>query len=291
MNSIKEVSIRIYTNVAALIAYENYNINSQLYQKSLARISSGLRINSASDDPSGLAIADKLRTQAGSIKQGISNANSGMALIQIADKAMSEQSRILDIVKTKLLQAKTDTTSDEGKEAIRKDINKLLTQLDNIASQTNYNGITLLQFDSNDTNPSSELTFQVGESASDTIKTQGGAQANTVGLGIENLKNLSTNSLDSVTAGNWLSSIDDALNTLNTFRSDFGSTQNQLESSVRYMTTMHTNLKASESVIRDVDYAQEVATLSRLAILMTAGMFAISQANVIQENMLKLLLK
>lgn len=238
-----------------------------------------------------MAIADKLRTQAGSIKQGISNANSGVALIQIADKAMSEQSRILDIVKTKLLQAKTDTTSDEGKEAIRKDINKLLTQLDNIASQTNYNGITLLQFDSNDTNPSSELTFQVGESASDTIKTQGGAQANTVGLGIENLKNLSTNSLDSVTAGNWLSSIDDALNTLNTFRSDFGSTQNQLESSVRYMTTMHTNLKASESVIRDVDYAQEVATLSRLAILMTAGMFAISQANVIQENMLKLLLK
>lgn len=204
---------------------------------------------------------------------------------------MSEQSRILDIVKTKLVQAKTDTTSDAGKEAIRKDINKLLTQLDNIASQTNYNGITLLQSDSNDTNPSTELTFQVGETAADTVKTQGGAQANTVGLGIENLKNLAADSLDSTTAGTWMGTIDDALNTLNSFRSDFGSTQNQLESSVRYMTTMHTNLKASESVIRDVDYAQEVASLSRLAILMTAGMFAMTQANVIQENMLKLLLK
>jgi len=250
-----------------------------------------LRINSASDDPSGLAIADKLRTQAGSLKQGIANANSGVSLIQIADKAMNEQSRILDLVKTKLLQAKTDTTSDEGKEAIRKDINKLLTQLDNISSGTNYNGVSLLQADSNDTTASTQLTFQVGETALDTVKTQGGVQSNTIGLGIENLKNLAADALDSTTAGTWMGTIDDALNTLNAFRSDFGSTQNQLESSVRYMSTLHTNLKASESVIRDVDYAQEVATLSRLAILMTAGMFAMSQANAIQETMLKLLFK
>jgi len=204
---------------------------------------------------------------------------------------MSEQSRILDIVKSKLIQAKTATTSTEGKEAIRKDINKLLIQLDNISSQTNYNGTSLLQAGSNDTTASSQLTFHVGESSQNTITTNGNVQSNTIGLNIENLKNLATNGLDSTTAGTWMGRIDDALNTLNLFRSDFGSTQNQLESSVRYMTTKHTSLKASESVIRDVDYAQEFATLNKLKILMTAGMFAIAQANKVQENMLRLLFK
>ena len=250
-----------------------------------------MRINSASDDPSGLAIADKLRTQASSIKQGIANANSGISLIQIADKAMGEQSRILDIVKSKLIQVATSTTSDEGKEAIRKDINKLLTQLDNIASQTNYNGTNLLQSDSDDNSSTAVLTFQVGEKSNNTVKTQGGVQSNTLGLDIENLKNLAADSLDSSTAGTWMGKIDDALNSLNIFRSDFGSTQNQLESSVRYMSTMHTNLKSSESVIRDVDYAQEFTVLNRMILFMNAGMYAMSQANKVQENMLRLLFK
>ena len=281
--------ILIYTNVAALTAYGHYKKNVSLFQKSLFRLSTGLRINSASDDPSGLAIADKLRTQASSIKQGIQNANNGIAFIQIADKAMSEQSRILDLVKSKLIQAKSDTTSMQGKEAIKKDIHKLLGQLDNIASQTNYNGITLLQKDVNDITSGSQFTFQVGESSQDKISTSGNIQSNTTGLGIDALKNIST--LDSISAGVWMSKIDDALSSLNVFRSDFGSTQNQLESSVRFMRTKHTNLKKSESVIRDVDYAQEFATLNKLRILMIAGMYALAQANKVQENMLKLLFK
>jgi len=281
--------ILIYTNIAALNAYGNYSNNVSLFQKSLLRISTGLRINSASDDPSGFAIADKLRTQASSIKQGIQNANSAVALIQIADKAMSEQSRILDTVKSKLIQAKTDTTSTQGKEAIRKDINKLLTQLDNIASQTNYNSITLLQKNSTDDTPSDSLKFHVGENFENTISTNGNIQANTAGLDIDSLKNIAY--LNSTNTGVWMEKVDNALNSLNLFRSDFGSTQNQLESSVRYMTSMHTNLKKSESVIRDVDYAKEVATLSTLRVLMIAGMYAMTQANKVQESMLKLLFK
>ena len=107
------------------------NTNNNL-SSSLEKLSSGLRINKASDDSAGLSIADKLRTQASSIGQSISNGNSAVSLTQIADKAMAEQSNILDIVKTKLIQAATDTTSDEGRNAIGKDINKLLTQLNNI---------------------------------------------------------------------------------------------------------------------------------------------------------------
>ncbi len=253
------------------------------------RLSTGLCITSASDDPSGLAIADKLRTQANSIKQGIQNANNGIAFIQIADKAMSEQSRILDLVKVKLIQAKSDTTSTQGKDAIKKDIHKLLVQLDNIASQTNYNGITLLQKDVNDITLGSQISFQVGESSQDTVSTRDNIQSNTTGLGIEALKNINT--LDSLSAGVWMSKIDDALSSLNVFRSDFGSTQNQLESSVRFMSSKYTNLKKSESVIRDVDYVHEFSTLNKLRILMIAGMYALAQANNVHENMLKLLFK
>ena len=109
------------------------NINS-----SLEKLSSGLRINKASDDASGLAIADKLRTQASSLSKAVDNVNSAISLTQIADKAMSEQSSILDTIKSKMIQASTDTTSSAGRESIRKDVSKLLTQLDNIAMQTNY---------------------------------------------------------------------------------------------------------------------------------------------------------
>lgn len=282
--------MRLNTNIAAYIAYENYNTTSNLYQKSLERLSSGLRINSASDDPSGLAIADKLRTQANSVKQSIENANSAIALTQIADKAMSEQSNIIDIIKSKLIQARTATTNSAGREAIRKDIVKYIEQLDNIASQTNYNGISLLQQGSDDNTLSNELSFQVGERANDTIKLNG-VRSNSTGLNLTALKNLGEGALTADVAATNMGVLDDALTTLNSFRSEFGSTQNQLESSIRYMMTMETNLRASESTIRDVDYAKEVMNLNRLKIAMEAGMYAIAQASRIQDIMLKYLFK
>ena len=137
--------MRINTNVSSLVAQEASVNTSKNLSVSLEKLSSGLRINKASDDASGLAIADKLRTQATSINQGISNGNSAITLLQIADKSMSEQSSILDTIKAKLIQANTNTTSADGRESIRKDIKKLLEQLDNIAEQTNYNGNVLLQ--------------------------------------------------------------------------------------------------------------------------------------------------
>lgn len=280
----------LFTNTAALIAYENYSYNNRLLSRSLLRLSTGLRINSASDDPSGLAIADKLRTQASSISQSIENANSAIALTQIADKAISEQSNIIDTVKTKLIQASSDTTSDDGREAIRKDIVKLLQQLDNIASQTNYNGNTLLQNNQNDTSNSSIKDFFIGEKSSDIIKLSS-VQSNTVGLGLDTLKALTKDTLTPIFASDSFSVLDIALNKLNNFRSEFGSTQNQLESSVRYMLTMKTNLKASESVIRDVDYAKESANLSKYKLLAQAGMFAMVQANKIQELILRYLFR
>jgi len=283
--------MRINTNIASLTAQEaNTNTNLNL-QNSLEKLSSGLRINKASDDASGLAIADKLRTQASSIKQSIANGNSAVSLIQIADKAMAEQSNILDMIKQKLIQGSTATTSDEGRVSIGKDISKLLTQLNEVANQTNYNGIALLQGASGHNSKSEKLTFQMGEKADNTAELEGAVQANTAGLtGMSALK-------VSAAAGTWsagdvrayMDDVDSALNQLNTWRADFGSTQNQIESGIRNMMTQVTNIKAAESVIRDVDYAAESANFNKQNIIAQAGTYAMSQANQVQQNVLKLL--
>jgi len=282
--------MRINTNVASLNAQESaYNTQNNL-KNSLEKLSSGLRINKASDDASGLAIADKLRTQANAIGQSISNGNSAVALTQIADKAMAEQSNILDIVKTKLIQASTDTTSDEGRTAIAKDVNKLLDQLNNIADQTNYNGTKLLE---GATSGASSLTFQMGESSGDTIASTSGVWSTTDGLKLSSLKsaaNVGSGGFSSAgDARGYLDEIDSALNTLNGWRADFGSTQNQLESAIRNQMTQQTNIKAAESVIRDVDYAAESANFNKQNIIAQAGTYAMSQSNATQQNVLRLL--
>src|SRR5574344_462399 len=137
--------MKINTNVSSLTAQEASTNTNNSISNSLEKLSTGLRINKAADDASGLAIADKLRTQVTSINQGVSNGNSAVALLQIADKSMAEQSNILDTIKAKLIQANTDTTSIAGRTAIAKDVTKLLQQLNNIGEQTNYNGTLLLQ--------------------------------------------------------------------------------------------------------------------------------------------------
>src|SRR5574344_1578053 len=161
--------MRINTNISALSAQEAATKTNLTIQSSLEKLSSGLRINKASDDASGLAIADKLRTQVTSINQGIANGSSAVSLLQIADKSMDEQSKILDTVKSKLVQANTATTSSAGRDSIGKDVKKLLEQLDNIAKQVNYNGLQLLQSSSTSQTSSAAHSFQIGEKASDTI--------------------------------------------------------------------------------------------------------------------------
>ena len=282
--------MRINTNIASMQAQESAAQTNKTLGSSLEKLSSGLRINKASDDASGLSIADKLRTQASSIGQSISNGNSAIALTQIADKAMGEQSNILDIIKTKMIQAATATTSTEGVNAIEKDVNKLLDQLNNIASQTNYNGTTLLQKGASDTGSSVKLNFQMGETANDVISISSGVMANSSGLGLTALKTAASGG--SLTAGGaqgFLTTIDSALDKLNGWRADFGSTQNQLESAVRNQMTQQTNIKSAESIIRDVDYAQESANFSKQNIIAQAGTYAMSQSNAMQQNVMRLL--
>ena len=301
--------MRINTNISSLGAQEAAQNTNKSIANSLEKLSTGLKINKASDDASGLAIADKLRTQVTSINQGIANGNSAIALLQIADKSMAEQSKILDTVKAKLIQANTDTTSSIGRVAIAKDVNKLLDQLNNIAEQTNYNGTALLQkkmgSEASATVSSDGLTFQIGESNTDIISTKS-IQANVTGYSLNSLKtdasagaNLATISTDGKTvltngftrtmASAHMDRIDAAITKLNGYRGDIGSTQNQVESAVRNLMTQSTNIKAAEAIIRNVDYAEESANFNKLNIISQAGSYAISQSNATQQNVLRLL--
>jgi len=163
------MGFRINTNVAAMNAHVNAQMNNVNIDKSLGRLSSGLRINSAADDASGMAIADSLRSQASSLGQAIRNAGDGMAIAKIADKAMDEQIKILDTIKTKAAQAAQDGQNSESRKALQADIKRLTEQLDNIAGQTSYNGKSLLS------GSFSNANFQVGAYSNETISMSVGA--------------------------------------------------------------------------------------------------------------------
>jgi len=276
----------INTNVASLTAQEATTTSNNKISNSLEKLSTGLKINKASDDASGLSIADKLRTQATSLNQGVANGNSAVTLLQIADKSMAEQSNILDTIKAKLIQANTDTTSATGRDSIAKDIASLMDQLNNIGKQTNYNGTQLISNVAGNAGTTS-IDFQVGESFSTGTISLGVINSNSTGLGVTALDNITTISkTDAETA---MGLVDAAINTLNGFRADIGSTQNQVESAVRNLMTQATNVKAAESIIRDVDYAQESASFNKQNIISQAGSYALSQANQVQQNILRLL--
>ncbi|OEW54010.1 flagellin, partial [Campylobacter jejuni] len=171
------MGFRINTNIGALNAHANSVVNANELDKSLSRLSSGLRINSAADDASGMAIADSLRSQAATLGQAINNGNDAIGILQTADKAMDEQLKILDTIKTKATQAAQDGQSLKTRTMLQADINKLMEELDNIANTTSFNGKQLLS--GNFTNQE----FQIGASSNQTVKaTIGATQSSKIGV-------------------------------------------------------------------------------------------------------------
>ncbi|ENG9814335.1 flagellin A [Campylobacter jejuni] len=171
------MGFRINTNIGALNAHANSVVNARELDKSLSRLSSGLRINSAADDASGMAIADSLRSQAATLGQAINNGNDALGILQTADKAMDEQLKILDTIKTKATQAAQDGQSLKTRTMLQADINRLMEELDNIANTTSFNGKQLLS--GNFINQE----FQIGASSNQTIKaTIGATQSSKIGL-------------------------------------------------------------------------------------------------------------
>ena len=170
------MSFRINTNIAAMNAHANAVVNDRALSSSLGRLSSGLRIQTAADDASGMAIADSLRSQANSLGQAIANANDAVGIIQTADKAMDEQIKILDTIKTKAIQAAQDGQNSDSRRALQNDISRLLEELDMIATTTSFNGQQLLNGNFSNKN------FQIGAYSNETAKVSIGAtNSNTIG--------------------------------------------------------------------------------------------------------------
>ncbi|MBE0498705.1 MAG: flagellin [Campylobacterales bacterium] len=276
------MGFRINTNVGAMTAHRNATMNNIGLDKSLNSLSSGLRINRAADDSAGLAIANNLSAQASGLGQAIANSNDGIGLIQTADGALEEYGNILKRARTLAVQAANDTQSTTTRGYISGEITALLAQASSIVMTTKFNGVQLLDGSGG---AAGDGTFifhtgaYTGESTSVII---GSADLGTIVTGAT----IVTTQSDANAA---IETFDDGIKALDGLRATLGASQNQLESNVRNISVTQVNVKAAESNIRDVDFAAESANFAKHNILAQSGSYAMSQANAVQQNVLRLL--
>jgi flagellin len=277
------MGFRINTNISAMQAHRNSVMNNLQLDRSLNSLSSGLRINRAADDAAGLAIADKLSAQSQGLGQAIRNANDGIGLIQTADGALEEYTNILQRVRVLATQSANDTQDSTSRGHIQKEVKALLEEASDIASTTKFNGVSLLDATGGATG---SFTFHVGAYSTDT---------QTLSIGTNTVKaitgaTVASNKVDTRTnAVATISRMDTALDNINTKRAELGAAQNKLESTVRNISVTKVNVAAAESNIRDVDFAAESANFAKRNILAQSGSYAMSQANAVQQNVLRLL--
>jgi len=270
----------INTNIPAMTAQRYIDINTAKLNKSMQALSSGLRINSAADDASGLAIANKLSAQSQGLGQAIKNANNGIGLIQTADGALEEYGNIMQRVRVLATQAANDTQDTDSRGYISQEIVALIEEASDIATTTKFNGIKLLNGSGG---TSGTFTFHIGAYNSDT---------QSIAIGDMKVTTIVTGSISvSSQAGaeTTISSMDTAIKAVDGRRATLGAAQNKLESTIRNISVTQVNIAAAKSKIMDVDFAAESANFAKLNILIQSGSYALSQANAIQKNILKLL--
>jgi len=255
---------------------------------SIQRLTSGLKINDSADDVGGLVSSNSLQINTSALRQGIENGNEGLALVQISNKALDNQKDILTQISDKLKLARLDSTSTTSQEAIRVDIVDLLTQFNDIASDTEYNNTYTLQKSDTDTDFSLPITIIFNASSSSTVTTEA-IKSNTEGLGLDTLKNLNTSELTATVAVTQLDVVSDALETIEDYENSFRLTQEEIQSAVTNLTGIEKTTATSRDNILNADLDKENATLDKFKLLEQASEFAIVQANITQSIVLKLL--
>lgn len=261
-------------------SYVNAYDISGIQQSSLERIGSALAINKASDDPAGSAIGSALGVEKSALSQSVENMNSGIALSNIAQGGLSQQQELLETIKTETLKANNGTMSEEDREIIGQQINKYIEQYDNIANSTTYNGNTLLKTD--DT-ASDDISIVDNES---TIEME---KADTTSIS-DSLKALMSDFSTNVNSRNsLLETLDQGINELSSYQSDFGSASNALEASARNSISTETQIATAQSTVMDIDYSKEVNDFSKTNLLSQIGLMMQSQANAVQGRSINLL--
>lgn len=274
------MGLAINTNMMSLNAQRNLNSSQGSLSLSLQRLSSGLRINNASDDAAGLAISAGLTSQINGLNQAIRNANDGVSLAQTADGALSQISNILQRMSQLAVEAATATVGTTQRTDINAEIIQLKTQIGQIASKTNFNSVNLLSG-----SHASGFILQIGANQGDSIVLQiSGATLSLLGLSA-----LTVSGVTGSAAASAIKAVSNALNKINTNRANLGAVINRLNYVVTLNQITSNNLSAANSQIQDADYAYETANLTKNNILQQAGTAILAQANSLPQNVLTLL--
>lgn len=278
------MALSIQTNVASQAAQRNLAITTKNLQGNFARLSSGLRINTAADDAAGLAISERMKSQIRSMGQAERNANDGISLLQTAEGAMNENSGVLIRMRELAMQAATDTVGTAEKALIQTEFAQLVQEIDRIASVTQFNGVNLLD----GSTPTFNFQVGIGTTAADTISVSMDTMtAAAYGAGATDLTALDVSTVAGAQAA--LTAIDTAIADTSTSRANLGAVQNRLQVTVSNLMSARENLSAANSRIRDVDVAEETAALTRNNILSQAGVAVLAQANQAPQAALSLL--
>ncbi|SFV41330.1 flagellin N-terminal helical domain-containing protein [Ligilactobacillus acidipiscis] len=293
--------MRINTNVAALNTYSRLTAANASKSDSLAKLSSGKRINKAGDDAAGLAISEKMKAQIGGLKQAKRNAQDGISLIQTAEGALSETHSILSRMNDLAVQAANDTLTDEDRTKITKEVTALQKNITDISNNTEFNTKKLLDTAAN------KFTFQVGASAGQTAEiTIGKMDADTLGVGdtltpgtpeddtdseniIPAVPGKGVDLSDATKASQSIANIKAAIDTVSSQRADLGAVQNGLNHTINNLGTTTENLSEANSRIEDVDMAEEMMNFTKSNILSQAATSMLTQANAMPNSVLSLL--
>ncbi len=278
------MALSIYTNVASIDAQRNLSVSQGQLSKSMQRLSSGLRINGASDDAAGLAISENMRGQIRSMNQAARNANDGVSMIQTAEGSLNESSAILVRMRELATQSATGTVGSTERGYIQSEMNKLSSEIDRIANSTEFSGQKLL----NGGLSATPMSFQIGTrnvKNNDTISLSVNKADSTAIFGASGTVNVS----DQASAQKALDTLDAAIISISSERANLGATQNRLQSTINNLQVGIENTSASESRIRDVDVASETAALTRGNIMTQAGTAILAQANQAPQTALSLL--
>jgi flagellin len=268
----------INTNISSLNAQRNLNTSQGSLNNALQRLSSGLRVNSSKDDAAGLAVAEKMNSQARGMSVAIRNANDGISLAQTAEAGMNAIGEHLQRMRDLAVQAASGQYDSDNRAALNTEYDELKSEIDRVVSATNFNKKMLL-----DGTFASGITFQVGAT------TTGESQID-ISIGKVDTTLLGANiSTDAGAALSAISKIDDMINTLNTNRAALGAIQNRFEGVLTQLSAAHEATEAARSRIMDADYAAETAKLARAQVLQQAGVAMLSQANAFPQNVLRLL--
>jgi len=285
--------MRINHNIPSMVTQGSlYQVNREM-SKSLEKLSTGLRINRASDDAAGLGVSENLRTQVNGTAQATKNAQDGIAALTIAEGAANEVSSILQRMRELAVQASNDTLTSVERSYTESEFQALTNKIDRIAKVTNYNRQELLSttgtrfgngtagsvlwVDANDTVGTDSITITI-----DTLTTSALSLSTAAGVSQTHL----TSQTASVSA---ISALDDAINSVNTMRSDMGAYINRLEHAINNLAISNTNQQSAESLIRDVDFATETSQFTRNQILTQSATAMLAQANQLPQNVLTLL--